>query len=209
MHKFSFCLKIFSVLTSVAWLVGGLSHNWKVAGLISSQGTYLGFRFDPWFRCVWEATSSRFPLSLPQSLQKKQFFEVTLSEKLIRFNWEIYFPRLCILTLCMRMFWLLFLSFSYSGTKGILLRQVTPILLKGNILWSSKGLIPLSQYSSSHSNPTRLTIFFNINYIWQLPEHHIRGEEMCINFLPPGVCILLANMGSLTAKDNILAEPHR
>ena len=44
-----FFLKISHVLAlaDVAQLVGAFSHNWRVAGLIPSQGTYLGCGFDP------------------------------------------------------------------------------------------------------------------------------------------------------------------
>ena len=38
----------------VAQLAGALSHTPKTVGLIPSQGTNLGCRFDPQLECVWE-----------------------------------------------------------------------------------------------------------------------------------------------------------
>ena len=70
-------------LVSVAQVVGAPSHNWKVAGSIPGQGTYLGFRlnpglgaYDPQSGCVqspvWVhigGNQSMF-LSLPSCLSK-------------------------------------------------------------------------------------------------------------------------------------------
>ena len=39
--------KIYAALASVAQLVGALSHNQRVAGLIPCQGTCLGCGFNP------------------------------------------------------------------------------------------------------------------------------------------------------------------
>ena len=66
-------------LTSVAQLVGHHPVNWKVAGLIPSQGTCLGCGFGPGWGHVLEATNWCFFLtpmflsvsfSLPSSLWK-------------------------------------------------------------------------------------------------------------------------------------------
>ena len=69
----------FLALAYVAQLVGALSRNQRVAGLIPGPGTYLGCRSDPQSRCVREATNQYFSptsmflsllSSLPSSLSK-------------------------------------------------------------------------------------------------------------------------------------------
>ena len=64
------------------WRVLARWHSWleyhpihqKSADLIPSQGTYLGYRFNPWSGCIWEATdwcfTSMFLFTLPSSLSK-------------------------------------------------------------------------------------------------------------------------------------------
>ena len=61
------------VLTGVAQLVGSSSRNQKAVASILGQGTYPHCRFNPWSRCIWEATNQCFSLtsmflSLPFSL---------------------------------------------------------------------------------------------------------------------------------------------
>ena len=56
-------------LASVAQLVGSSSCDWKVVGLISGQGTYLGCGFHPQSltpqsRCIREAADQCFSLEL-------------------------------------------------------------------------------------------------------------------------------------------------
>ena len=63
-------------LAGMAQLVGASSHNPKVVGSISSEGAYLGCRFNPWSRCLQEATNqccslALMFLSLPSSLSLK------------------------------------------------------------------------------------------------------------------------------------------
>ena len=47
----------------MAQLVGVSLRNLRVAGLIPSQGTYLGCRFDPQSGSIQEATNPHFSLS--------------------------------------------------------------------------------------------------------------------------------------------------
>ena len=70
--------------------VGGLEcrplHQ-KVGGLIPSQGTQLGCRFDPRSGCIWEATngyfSSSLSLSFPLSLKSRDEFLKTFLKNAI------------------------------------------------------------------------------------------------------------------------------
>ena len=53
-----------AALASVALLVGMSSHNLKVTGLTSGQGTRPGCRLDAHLGCVQEAANWRFSLTL-------------------------------------------------------------------------------------------------------------------------------------------------
>ena len=62
-------------LAGVVQLVRASSQNQKVAGLTPGQGTYLGYSFNAWSGCIWEATNQCFSLasifhSLPSCLSK-------------------------------------------------------------------------------------------------------------------------------------------
>ena len=57
----------------------------KGVGSIPGQGIYVGCGFDPWSRCVWEATSQCFSLSLPLSL--KQW------KNSLRWRFKIFFSK--------------------------------------------------------------------------------------------------------------------
>ena len=86
-------------LTSVVQLVGTLSHNQKVAGLIPGQGTCLGCRFnswsgvhDSWSGHIQEATSWCFSLalmflslSLPLSLKSKK---IVFGRRFLKMMWK-------------------------------------------------------------------------------------------------------------------------
>lgn len=55
-HCFPCAMEMFQTCPAGAQVVGALSHTPKVAGLLPGQGIYPGFRFDPWWGYVHEAT---------------------------------------------------------------------------------------------------------------------------------------------------------
>ena len=82
--KSSGCVSQVQSVTLAGWLIW-LEHrpiHQKVGGSIPSQGTCLGYGFNPWLGYIWEATDRCFSLSLPLSLKSiNTFFTLDLSQK--------------------------------------------------------------------------------------------------------------------------------